>query len=257
MISYDKRGSGDSTGSWVTASLEDLARDAGAAMEFLASRPQVDPDRIGLWAPSQAAWVSSVLHRMGADIAFLAVMSGGGVTPRTSETYAYQKALERLGASEAEMARANALIGQYFDYLATGRGRAALIEQIDAVKSEPLYPALDLERVLPSEGNRANWAWVATYDPMGAIETMKFPVLLLFGELDAQQPTDEAVARWEEGLTRAGNADWCARVFPGANHFLRVAGEGGGHDAPLAEGLLKFITRWLRETADMGEPNSA
>jgi len=253
VISYDKRGNGESGGNWVTSSLEDLAADGLAAMQQLAAQPEVDARRIGLWAPSQGAWVASVMHTMTPDIAFLVVMSGGGVTPRTSETYSYHQALERIGASADGTARAEAMLDAYFTWLATGEEREALVEMIEADEDEPWYQALQLGQVLPSDKNRPNWAWVATYDPLPAIETMRFPVLLLFGEDDAQQPTSQATARWAEGLENAGNEHWRIEVFEGADHMIRVGDPAAGHDRPLAPGLLELITGWLRQQTGLDQ----
>ena len=44
---FDKRGTGSSGGSWLTSSLDDLAQDALAAVEFLKTQKGVDAGRIG------------------------------------------------------------------------------------------------------------------------------------------------------------------------------------------------------------------
>ena len=45
---WDKRGVGGSGGSWEESGFEDLAGDAAAAVAFLRSRPEIDPERVGL-----------------------------------------------------------------------------------------------------------------------------------------------------------------------------------------------------------------
>jgi pimeloyl-ACP methyl ester carboxylesterase len=246
VMSFDKRGSGESGGNWITSSLDDLAADGVAVMQSLAAQSTVDATRIGLWGPSQGAWIASVMHTMTSNIAFLVAMSGGGVTPQRSERYSYARALDHLGASEDEHSRATIILDAYFRWLGSGEGREGLVESIAAVKDAPWYQAIQIERVLPSEKNRPNWEWVATYDPLPAIETMKFPVLLLFGEYDDQQPTEEAVARWARGLKRAGNDQVQTEIFAGADHMLMVGDPSMGHGRPRVDGLFKITNAWLR-----------
>jgi pimeloyl-ACP methyl ester carboxylesterase len=63
-LCFDKRGVGQSTGQYIpggiansSALFEDLASDMAAGVEFLRSRPEIDPNRIGLAGVSQAGWI--------------------------------------------------------------------------------------------------------------------------------------------------------------------------------------------------------
>lgn len=104
-LRYDKRGTGASTGSWTASSLTDLAADAVAALEYLTARPEIDPERVGFWGVSQAGWVATEAVSLTDRIAFLVVVSGGGVTPYASEVFSYRGAFERAGLSAEESAR--------------------------------------------------------------------------------------------------------------------------------------------------------
>jgi pimeloyl-ACP methyl ester carboxylesterase len=63
-LCYDKRGVGQSTGTFVFVGAKDsvpvfadLASDLAAAVAFLRTRPEIDPTRIGLAGVSQAGWI--------------------------------------------------------------------------------------------------------------------------------------------------------------------------------------------------------
>lgn len=245
---FDKRGSGESTGNWVSSSLEDLARDAVAALELVKSRPEVDATRVGLWAPSQGAWVASLASNFTADIGFLIVLSGGGVTPLESEIYSYEKDFEAGGVTEAQKEEARKLLSRYFAYLETGDGREQLVRSIDVARDEPWYQFAPLGKIVPSEENRPSWEWVATFDPAPYISQMRFPILLLFGDRDREQPTEIAVRKWKKGLEQAGNRDVDIRIFPGANHLLRVDDPhaAASHHQGLSDESLETVTEWLR-----------
>jgi pimeloyl-ACP methyl ester carboxylesterase len=85
---YDKRGAGRSTGaSWELASFEDLAGDAEQAMNNVASRPEIDPHRVGLFGLSQGAWLIEMVAARSSKVAFLVVVAGGGIPVWQQELY--------------------------------------------------------------------------------------------------------------------------------------------------------------------------
>jgi len=243
-LAYDKRGSGRSSGDWTVASLEDLADDAEAAMGFLAVRPDVDPASVGVWAVSQGGWVVSALARRPTPPAFAIVLTGGGTAPREVELSGHRERLEHAGASPAEGEEAEALLARYFDWLGTGEGRPALKRALAGARTKSWYDAISLDRVLPSETNRPQWAWVATYDPVVDIARMRMPVLVVLGELDRQAAAAPAAATWRRGLERAGNPSFEIVVVPGMGH----AGlDGGTHapGAPRSAGYFSAVEEWL------------
>jgi pimeloyl-ACP methyl ester carboxylesterase len=79
ILGYDKRGVGESTGDWNTASFDDLAGDAVAAFEYLKTRSDIDATRIGLLGISQAGWIMPLAAVRAKDLAFLISISGAGV----------------------------------------------------------------------------------------------------------------------------------------------------------------------------------
>ncbi len=97
-----------------------------------------------------------------ADIGFLIVLSGGGVTPLESEIYSYEKDFEAGGVTEAQKEEARKLLSRYFAYLETGDGRKQLVRSIDVARDEPWYQFAPLGKIVPSEENRPSWEWVAT-----------------------------------------------------------------------------------------------
>jgi len=244
---FDKRGSGESGGSWTTASLEDLAGDALAAVDHLKTEEGVDPKRIGFWGVSQAGWVAPLAASRSKDIAFMILISGGGASPRESELFSYQQQFERAGLTAAETARATEVLTAYFQYLATGERRAELIARLEGIRPGRLRPlAEQLERILPSDENRPNWSWVATHDPAPHIQSLTCPILLMFGDRDTDHPTALAVGRWREGLGKARNGRVTLMVYPGAGHGIRMReGHTGGVPAPFADGYGEVQIGWL------------
>ena len=242
---FDKRGSGKSGGSWTQASLHDLARDALAAVALLKQQPEVDASRIGLWGVSQAGWVGSLAASESKDVAFLVLITGGGATPRETELYAYGKAFDEAGLSDADKSQAFAVIDKYFHFLATGEGRADVVSVLEKSKNSPWYPYARLDRIMPSEENRKNWSWVASWDPAESIATITCPILLMFGAKDELVPTDVAAKKWRDGLEKAANKDVTLVVFPEAGHGIRVGAHEGSGRAPFTDGYAELMLGWL------------
>lgn len=248
-LAFDKRGSGKSSGDWTAASLEDLAGDARAAVGLLKSTPGIDPRRIGFFGVSQAGWVATVAAADNPDVAFMVLVSGGGVSPHDSEMYSYVTAFERAGLSDAETTEGVRMVDRYMSYLATGEGRDRLASDLIAAHGRKWYELAALDRILPSADNRLRWKWVATWDPAPQTARLHCPILLLFGDRDAEFPTAQAISRWREGARRAGNSNVKIVVFPGAGHGIRMRdGFSGPGRAPFADGYEEVIVGWLWRT---------
>jgi hypothetical protein len=92
VLAYDKRGIGQSSGIYpgesATASTIDLlAKDADAAVRFLARQPEVDPARVGLAGHSQAGWIMPLAASRDRAVHFLVVFSGPAVTVDEVDLY--------------------------------------------------------------------------------------------------------------------------------------------------------------------------
>src|SRR4029450_100535 len=80
---FDKRGVGESTGTYVFVGTSDspevfpqLASDIAAGARFLRTRPEIATKRVGLAGWSQAGWIIPHAARELGDAAFLVLYSG-------------------------------------------------------------------------------------------------------------------------------------------------------------------------------------
>jgi len=85
VFRYDKRGLGQSTGTFEEVStdnsqrvLADRAGDVRAIVEYLSSHPRIRTDQIFLWGTSQGAWVAPLVAAQTSKIAFIICVLGGG-----------------------------------------------------------------------------------------------------------------------------------------------------------------------------------
>jgi uncharacterized protein len=92
VLAYDKRGVGQSGGVYpgespTATAIDVLARDAAAAVRFLAKQPEIDPTRVGLAGHSQAGWIMPLAASRDGAISFLVVFSGPAVTADENDLY--------------------------------------------------------------------------------------------------------------------------------------------------------------------------
>jgi pimeloyl-ACP methyl ester carboxylesterase len=244
-VVFDKRGTGSSGGSWVEASLDDLADDARAAAAALRAQPEIDASRVGLWGISQSGWViPRAVAKEPRAFAFAIVITGGGVRPSDVERYDYRAKLDALGVTAEERREGLAVVEAYFSYL---DGKLALPEleaRIAQSKDRRWFSAVDVSNVIPDEKSRAQWAWVPDYEPSADIRQMPLPTLVVLGSADRPELSLEMERLWRAGLSAAANQDAAIAVFLGAGHGVTRAGEHhmSQHFAP---GYQELVEGWL------------
>ena len=245
MLIYDKPGSGESQGDWTMTSLDEMAQDANAAVEFLRTRPGVIPAKVGVWGHSQAGWVISRAAAMPNNIAFAIVLAGGGAASREVEDFGYLGRLRHANASPEARQKAMAWISSYFDYVRTGRGYDDLTARLKKASGEEWAKALGIDTVYPTPEQQPKWQWVATYDPINDIRKIRFPVLLLFADQDESSPSKRSLARWREGLAAGANRNVEWKVFANAEHHFLTPPRTEGWPS-LAAGYYEAQISWLR-----------
>ena len=245
---YDKRGSGQSTGSWTTASFDDNVADAQAAIAILMADTRIDRRRIGVWGVSQAGWFVPALTVRAPDLAFAIVLTGGGATPRDVEMFMHEASLDAAGVTPAQRDQARRLLTAYFAWLGTGVDRAGVVQLMTLAKPESWYRAIALDGVMPSDANRPRWEWVAKYDPMPFIEQMKLPTLVVLGTADQMGSTPLAAERWRSGLDRAGNRRASVVVIDGMGHAATIGSshEQGGAVMPEYTATVSAFLQQLK-----------
>lgn len=107
VLRFDKRGVGESTGTFVFVGTKDspwvfpqLASDVAAGVRFLRTRPEIDGRRIGLFGTSQAGWILPIAARELGGVAFMALWSGPVCT--VGQEMFYSDIVENTGRPVAD-----------------------------------------------------------------------------------------------------------------------------------------------------------
>jgi len=239
---YDKRTTGRPDSTLVpqgSGTLGDFANDAAFAVRYLRARPDaIDPRRIGLWGLSQGAWVVPMTAERIEGVAFLVLLSGGGVTPARQELYDDEVKLKTRGFSSAQIQRATSLLKLANIYVRTHADSDwnRFQSELARARQEPWFSSLDrFPLILPRESP----AWTdldIDYDPVALLERLRIPVLVILGADDELTPAAETARIMRTALESAGNPDYTVRVIPRADHGLWVTSGSGGAGAPGGSG---------------------
>ncbi|MEO9138037.1 MAG: alpha/beta hydrolase [Jatrophihabitans sp.] len=235
VLAYDKRGVGQSTGAWSSATVDALAGDAAAAVACLKAQPLVAEDAVGVLGHSEGGWVAL---RLGVQLPTLRHVIANSC-PAVSFVDAEVFALTRVGAGErvaatlyrqlSSAARAGAEVAQ-------GRRIFASYEQ------QPWYPAALGNFTLDADTWTQLRVWVE-YDPYPDLIRMTTPTLAILGESDFLVPVAASVAVYQQTAARAARPQQIA-VMPGADHRLRTAA------GEFAAGYLQLLSNWCADRAN-------
>src|SRR4030095_15786633 len=79
VLRVDDRGVGKSTGSFVEATSEDFASDALAGIEYLKTRKEIAPEKVGLLGHCEGGLIAPIVAAQSKDVAFVVMMAGPGL----------------------------------------------------------------------------------------------------------------------------------------------------------------------------------
>jgi uncharacterized protein len=121
VLRYDKRGVGDSGGVYEVAGnvanservFPILAGDMLAGVEFLKTRPDVDPTRIGLFGVSQAGWIIPLAASRSSDVRFMILVVGPTVSVGVENYYSSLVEVALTTSLEDAYARSRAYSGPH------------------------------------------------------------------------------------------------------------------------------------------------
>jgi hypothetical protein len=236
VVRYDKRGVGQSGGRADTANLSDYAEDAGAAVEFLRRRKDVDPARIAMLGYGEGGAVAAVAASRSNKIAALVFLAAPGVTGGALALEQQTLMLARLNTPEAERNAKLQLQQKLHLALITGTG----LESVPA----------DLLR-------RADTPWFRSflvYDPARVVKSLEQPILIVHGDLDREILPANADKLADIAKARRGPAGAAVALvkIPGVNHLLVPAQTGETEeygklaDRAISPRVAPAIGSWLQ-----------
>ena len=238
---FDKRGVGKSTGDWRTATIDDLAGDAIAGIDFLRNEPGIDPRRIGVHGHSQGGTIAPMIAARSSNVAFVVASSASGVPTDSTEIYSLLNTVYARAGTARDSADARAYVSEIVRVAYHGTSRTRLDSLVAKDKGQPWYFA-------PPAADASYWSFSKAFNqfkPLDWWRQVRVPVLLIYGSADQRVPARVSAERITGALS-AGNPsiDLTVRILPGADHTFRLPPGAGGWPE-TAPDYLPTLLDWI------------
>lgn len=259
VLRFDDRGTGQSTGKFDSATTADFATDAESELQYLRSRPEIDPARVGVLGHGEGAIIAAMLASKDPKIAFavlLACPAVSGLDVLVEQT----REAESVSGLPQEQIDNDAEIGlTLYKMAAEGRSEQELASALKKLSRKlPAFDAQSWNTQIPRLTNP--WLrYFLNYNPAAALERVNCPVLALYGERDLQVLPEQNAPELELAFKRAHNKRVTILVLPRLNYLFQTAKTGLGSEyaiipEDMSESALHDISHWLSRTVLPGEP---
>jgi len=253
VLRFDKRGIGKSTGDYASATTEDFAADAEAALSYLKTRKEIHPKRTGLIGHSEGGLVAPLVASRFGDVSWIVLLAGPGLNGEDTLLLQSELILKSSGVDDDQVERTRAFNKQTYALVRQEKDPAALQAKLtDLVQSSSMSAMLP-PAALQSQLRVVTSPWFRfflDYDPVPALQKTLCPVLALTGEKDIQVPARENLPKIQKALQDGGNKDFQATELPGLNHLFQHAPTGsineyGSIEETMAPEALNAVSDWV------------
>ena len=248
VLRYDKRGVGESEGTYATATTSDFADDAEAGLAYLERRGEIDQRKIGLIGHSEGGMIAPLLAARNSSVAFIVMMAGPGIpgdellveqtlliaeaNGQTHETAEKAAGEERIILSLVKDETDSAVLEKKLREQLTGQVPEAQIGAAIKSTSSPWF------------------RYFISYDPAAALRRVKCPVLAVIGSKDLQVPPEQNIPAIRKALEDAGNQKFEIDELPGLNHLFQTAKTGSPAEyaqieETISPAALEKIAAWV------------
>ncbi|MDQ8164434.1 MAG: alpha/beta fold hydrolase [Gemmatimonadota bacterium] len=187
VLRLDDRGINGSGGDVANATSADFADDIRAAVTFLRSRANIDPERIALYGHSEGGMIAPMVAATDSKLSGIVLAAGPAYTGRKILDFQLRN-------------------------LVMGNSAIPAASKDSAVKAS--FAQWD------STAGKAPWMkFFLDYDPLVTLRRVKVPVLIAQGGTD-QQVTPEQAPIIERTLRESGNRQVTTKVFADRNHLF-------------------------------------
>lgn len=241
VLRFDDRGAGKSKGDVWNATIEVFASDALAGINYLKTRKDVNPFRIGIIGHSQGAMEGMMLASKYDDIAFLIMLAGPGVPWAENMVEANAENLRRQGKSTESIEAGTKLLNKMLPIMQAGGNyettKVKLFEAIMEWKQSLTGLAKEEIREF-DESHPGFWKTMASdyatpiylsavnFNPSEYLINIHCPVLSIIGDKDIQVLSSMNNPAIQEALIQAGNKNATVIEMNNINHLLQKCKTG-------------------------------
>ena len=218
VLRLDDRGVGGSDAGPATATTQDFADDAVAALEWLRHRPEVDGRRLALLGHSEGGMTAPLAVVKDPRVKAIVLMAPPGMLGQKILDYQVRHPIE-------------------------------LDTSLSAARRDSLIAAGN-RSIAESAAHNPWLRFLLDYDPAPTAKKVRVPVLIVQGATD-RQVTAEQAAMLARAFRAGGNRDVTVKIFPATNHLFLAdsSGEGAGYAAlpvhTVRPEVVGTVVEWL------------
>lgn len=254
VFRYDDRGTGESTGIYHTASIQDFSTDALAAISYLKTRPEINAQKIGIIGHSEGGTIAFMLAGGDNDLSFIVSMAGSSI--KGDSLMKLQRALlskamkvpeKQIAENEELILKIEASINKhsidsvynytelFVDEIITSKMKNKASARNEYIKAMKSVAAPEIYSIMQ-------------YDPTEDLQKIKCPVLALNGERDLQVPADVNL----DAIQKHVKNNVTVKKYPNLNHLFQTANTGlideyGKIKETLSPEVLEDIGNWIKK----------
>jgi len=262
VLRVDDRGTAQSTGNFKTATTADFATDVEAAVQYLLSRKEINKKKIGLIGHSEGGIIAPMVAERSSNVSFIILLAGTGI--RGDKLLLLQDELieKADGASDSALAKNKSVSKGALDIVIKSTSTEQLKNDLttyfkqylkDNPNDKPANTSDDDFITQQVNGLSSPWMqYFIKYDPAGALEHVKCPVLAINGSKDLQVPPKENLPAIKAALAKGGNKDVTTKELPGLNHLFQECKTGSPSEYASIEQTfsptaLSVILEWIQK----------
>ncbi len=278
VVVWDKPGCGKSEGVFdINQPVDSSADEIVSAIQALKDNEEAGSEKIGLWGVSRAGWIAPLAINKEPSVKFWISISGTDAFENWG--YLLRSNLKLEGHSGAEIDvvykewvdgnRIYRLGGSFEEYTSSTKTfrRNEMVQRLTgqeylehAPESDAYVQAqrqyLKSQKGYIAEGHLFDeesglQIYIEGFDQI--LKTVSCPVLAIFGGRDTQVDWRKTKKLYESTLGPNGEARLSVRVFPNADHNLRLSRTGSYFESqksdywktPYADGYYETMLEWL------------
>jgi hypothetical protein len=257
VLRVDDRGVGGSEGNTGEATSKDFASDVRCGVEYLKSRKEISPTKIGLIGHSEGGLIAPMVASESDDVSFIILMAGPGTPGDSILLEQTELSAKATGLSEQAINAKLFVVKGIINILKTETDQEARTEAFRKAFTGGMYNMMDDDRKKMVDQQIAaynnNWFYFfVNYNPYPALTKVACPVLAIIGEKDVQVPPKSNLSAICKALTEGGNKNFETMELPNLNHLFQNCKTGSPLEyaqieETISPDVLKMMREWIFE----------
>lgn len=260
VLRCDDRGVGESKGEYASATNEDFADDAEAAVAYLKSRKDINPKKIGIIGHSAGGTIAFMLAARNKDVAFIVSMAGAAIKGDSLMLKQSEMVLKSNGMPDAVWQMTKPILRTRYALLNQDKSVGEIRKELHANVTSSIPPAQlqdpAMAKQMEAQLNTMTSPWYLhfmRYDPTDDLRKTKCPVMAINGDKDIQVDAEMNLAAIDYQVKSNGNKQVTTKAYPGLNHLFQhcktcTVAEYGQLEETISPEVLKDLTTWILDT---------